>query len=310
MNEQEEGHVVLLDRVREVQRDSWTNGQNVPVETLLAEYPELDDEESLVELIYSEFCLREGVSATDYLVRFPEHFERLSRLFEVHEALESESPDALTSEFVDTTSANDSPTHGDFADYKLLGEIARGGMGVVYKAWQRGADRHVALKMILAGRFASEIELQRFRTEVQAAAQLDHVNIVPVFAVGEHGQHPFFSMAYIDGECLQQRVSRGPLRAREASRLIRDVAGGIHYAHQRGIVHRDLKPANILLTQDGIPKVTDFGLANAWRSTGQRFPAICSALRVTCHLNSPVLTVSVQRSWETSIHSARSCTAF
>ncbi|MBC8354994.1 MAG: protein kinase [Planctomycetes bacterium] len=278
----------LLDSVRKTQHASWTNGENVLVETLLEEHPALRREESRVELIYAEFCLREAigddVAPADYLSRFPDCFDRLQRLFEVHEALESESPhitrslstgaiddvstDAFATRALAPTEAIELHSASRIADYELLEEVARGGMGVVYKAWQRGADRVVALKMILAGRFASEIEVQRFHIEAKAAARLDHVNIVPIFSVGEHEQHQYFSMAYIDGESLAHRVARGPLDPREASRLVRDIANGIHYAHQHGIAHRDLKPANILLTDEGVPKITDFGLAKRLESDG------------------------------------------
>ena len=148
-----------------------------------------------------------------------------------------------------------------FGNFELLEEIARGGMGIVYKARQTTPGRTVALKMILTGQLASDADVERFYAEAQAVATLDHANIVPVFEVGNcEGQH-YFSMGYVEGESLSERLARGPLMAREAATIIRDVAGAVHYAHQRGIVHRDLKPANILIDQDGRVRVTDFGLA-------------------------------------------------
>ena len=157
------------------------------------------------------------------------------------------------------------PAVGDqvryFGDYELVEEIARGGMGVVFKARQMNLNRTVALKMILAGQFAGEEDVQRFYTEAEAAAQLDHPGIVPIFEIGEHqGQH-YFSMGYIEGESLGQKVADGPLPPREAAELVKKICEAMAYAHERGVIHRDLKPANILIDRSGQPKVTDFGLA-------------------------------------------------
>lgn len=148
-----------------------------------------------------------------------------------------------------------------FADYELLGEIARGGMGVVFRARQVKLNRVVALKMILAGKLAGEEDVSRFYAEAEAAAKLDHPNIVPVYEVGEHrGQH-FFSMGFVDGSSLAEQVAEHPLPADEAAEFVRVTAKAVDYAHDRGVIHRDLKPANVLVDADGQPKVTDFGLA-------------------------------------------------
>jgi serine/threonine-protein kinase len=144
--------------------------------------------------------------------------------------------------------------------YEVLGELARGGMGVVYKARQVGLNRIVALKMILSGHHAGAQELARFRLEAEAVARLQHPNIVQIYQVGEADGRPFLALEYVGGGTLAARVGQ-PLPVDEAARLAEVLARAMHAAHQRHIVHRDLKPGNILLTEDGCPKVTDFGLA-------------------------------------------------
>jgi serine/threonine-protein kinase len=165
--------------------------------------------------------------------------------------------------------------------YEILGELGRGGMGVVYKACQIGLNRIVALKMLLSGAYADTEIRARFRAEAEAVAQFQHPHIVQIYEVGEQDGRPFFSLEFVDGGSLNQKIADTPQPARPAAQLVEKLARAIHAAHQRGIIHRDLKPANILLSSPppatsapevttggsqperlyGVPKITDFGLA-------------------------------------------------
>jgi WD40 repeat protein/tRNA A-37 threonylcarbamoyl transferase component Bud32 len=146
-------------------------------------------------------------------------------------------------------------------DYELLEEIARGGMGVVFKARQVTLNRIVAIKMILAGHFAGRESIHRFRAEAEAAASLRHPNIVAIHEIGEHEGQQYFSMDYIEGRNLADVVRDNPMSPKRAAACIQTIAETIQYAHERGILHRDLKPSNILLDIFDAPHITDFGLA-------------------------------------------------
>jgi serine/threonine-protein kinase len=145
--------------------------------------------------------------------------------------------------------------------YEILGELGRGGMGVVYKALQIKLNRIVALKMVLAGAHASKDQLDRFNTEAQAVAHLQHPNIIQIYEVGEHAGLPYFSLEFVDGGALSDKTAGKPQEPLEAADMIERLARAMQHAHEYGIVHRDLKPMNVLLTRDGTPKITDFGLA-------------------------------------------------
>jgi serine/threonine protein kinase len=225
----------------------------------------------------------------EYQQRFPELAARLELLFEVHCALEAGSRPAAASTDTATgatsTAPGGTPDLVDVPGFEILRELGRGGMSVVYQARQQNLNRHVALKVLLAGGFAGPEEQVRFRTEAEALGRLQHPHIVPVYEVGEQAGRPYLVMEFVGGGSLAGFLAGTPLPIRPAAQLVATLARAIHYAHQRGIVHRDLKPANVLMQiidsrsemesrpdlclaktaignlQSAIPKITDFGLA-------------------------------------------------
>ena len=149
----------------------------------------------------------------------------------------------------------------EFGDYELLEEIGRGGQGVVFRAWQKSLNRIVAVKIIGIGQLTTSVHLKRLRREAEAAAKLNHPGIVPIYEVGERDGTYYFSMRFVEGDCLDEVIERRSISVRQAAELIAKVARTVHYAHEHGILHRDIKPGNILLDADGEPHLTDFGLA-------------------------------------------------
>ena len=145
--------------------------------------------------------------------------------------------------------------------YEIQGVLGRGAMGVVYLARQCGLNRPVALKMILAGAHAGAEERARFQSEAEAAARLQHPDIVQIHEVGEHDGRPFLSLEYVGGGGLDRKIAGTPQPPRRAAELVERLARAMHHAHEHGVIHRDLKPANVLLTPEGGPKISDFGLA-------------------------------------------------
>jgi serine/threonine-protein kinase len=153
------------------------------------------------------------------------------------------------------------PRVPQLANYDILEELGRGSMGVVYKARQRKLNRLVAVKMVLSGVHAGPEQLSRFQAEAQAVAALLHPNIVQIYEIGECDSLPYFTLEYVSGSSLDRKLNHQPQSPRLAAQLMEKLARALQFAHERGIVHRDLKPANVLVTEEGEPKVTDFGLA-------------------------------------------------
>jgi tRNA A-37 threonylcarbamoyl transferase component Bud32 len=269
-------------------------GEATRVEDYLQRYPELAADAGVVTgLLKAEYLLRRrsepDLTVDDYRRRFPEYADVLRQMWTSADAatvlLHLPGP-ALHAYPARRTTATLSPLtpealqdHHTVAGYEILGELGRGGMGVVYKARQVQLNRLVALKMILAGSHAAERDRARFRTEAEAVARLQHPHIVQIYEVGEHAGLPFFSLEFCPGGSLTDRLDGTPLPAQQAAQLVETLARAIHVAHQQGIIHRDLKPQNILLAlnpdpqseippvelgdriSDFVPKITDFGLA-------------------------------------------------
>jgi tetratricopeptide (TPR) repeat protein len=265
--------VTLAALLRAEQRARWQLGDPVRVEAFLQRHPELaSDTDGVLDLIYNEVVLREKAGEmpqlAEYLERFADLTEPLRLLFEVHGALERGgvpdtcSPTSLPLSFSGDLSAGVAGV--TMPGYEVLEELGRGGMGVVYKARQTSLNRVVALKMLLGGAHASALALTRFKAEAAGLAGLQHPNLIQVYEVGEHGGLLFFSMEFVEGRSLAERISGSPLPADEAARTVAVLARAMHAAHQRGVIHRDLKPANVLLTADGTPKIADFGLAKGF----------------------------------------------
>lgn len=236
------------------------------------DYPDLQDGNGLLaDLVVAEYRARhrhgDQPAVEEYRQRFPDAFDVLQPLLAGTQVIsktglistEVGGPDETFIVGVHRKPA--SQNFSDIGDYRIESEVATGGMGIVYRARHTVLNRNVALKMIKAGELASEQEIRRFRTEAEAAANLDHPNIVSVFEVGEHSGRHFYAMSFVEGQSLSELVMEGPVPQKSAVEICRKTAQAVAYAHLHGVIHRDLKPGNILLDADGQPKVTDFGLA-------------------------------------------------
>jgi WD40 repeat protein/Flp pilus assembly protein TadD len=231
---------------------AWKAGQQPRIEDVVKDWPEPGRLALLRELIALEMdCRRqagEQPQPQEYRARFPEL---------------TDLSDLGLGRTVAETAAAARPEAGWPAvpGYEVLGVLGRGGMGVVYRAWQTGLNRVAALKMIRAGDLANQLDLARFHTEAEAVARLQHPNIVQIYESGQHQGRVYIALECVDGSSLGRELAGTPWPARRAAQLVETLARAMHHAHRQGIVHRDLTPSNVLLTRDGQPKITDFGLA-------------------------------------------------
>jgi len=247
-------------------------GEDCRVETIIDRNPALaSDPNCTIELIYTEYVIRESLgqkpSQDEFLARFPQWRDRLIRQFQIHELLsgdeELDSPVSVESPIT--------PHPRLIADhYEVLDKIGQGAMGVVYRVLDRQLNRVVALKQIR--NTASANALSRFRQEAEKMAQLEHPNIVRVYAVGDEKGLPFFSMELAPGGNLTQLIRGNAQPPDMAAQMVETLARAMYYAHKQNIIHRDLKPSNVVLTAAMEPKITDFGLAKTvkeWASESQ-----------------------------------------
>lgn len=267
------------DRLVEVfcadQLSRWRSGQQVPAEAYLALCPAVAaNSEVAFELVYSEYLVRESLGlvpgADEFVWRFPQFADRLRRQLLIHDSLGS--ADGVPDRDVTVASLAERASHPFTGPappgFEVLAEIGRGSMSVVYKARQIGLDRIVALKVIRASIYADQAVANRFQGEGHATARLQHPNIIQVYEVGEYDGQGYLVLEYAPGGSLERKLAASPQTPRDAARLIEELAQAMHYAHQHGVIHRDIKPANVVLTEEGTPKITDFGLAKLLEHDG------------------------------------------
>ena len=246
--------------------DHWLLEQYVEI------LPQLGDLKDLpLELIVAEYQARRRWGDHPQLEQYVERFHRtpdeLDRILsQVEQDLESEGITLGPQTNRTTSVITPLDLGGDFGGYELLEEVARGGMGVIFRARQKGLNRIVAIKMILSGQLATAHDIERFHTEAAAAAHLQHPNIVSIHEVGSHDGQYFFSMDYVQGASLDALITSEPPTVAQAAKWTKILAEAVHYAHQQGILHRDLKPSNIMIDEQGNPLITDFGLAKRIQS--------------------------------------------
>jgi tetratricopeptide (TPR) repeat protein len=253
---------VLLDD----QSGCWRRGERPLAEVFLDRRPGLGfDSVAALDLIFHEILLRgrrgECPTLEEYARRFPQYAGQLRAHFEVHEAMLTDAPTMPAVGYADVPDGRAEAETPSVEGYEVLGELGRGGTGVVYGARHIGLKRLTALKVLRGGSSADPREAARLRGEALALARIGHPNIIQIYEVGETGGRPYLALEFAPGGSLDARLLGAPQPARAAASLLETLARAVHAAHRAGVVHRDLKPGNVLFAEDGTPKIADFGLA-------------------------------------------------
>lgn len=254
----------LIDRLCDKFESVWRSGSRPSMDSYLKQVPSFERRRLFNELLALELdYLRdqgENPGEQEYADRYAEFAATIEQAFRHNSQPPTQGTTGRRHD-TDAPATVQPDVVEELPGYEVLDELGRGAMGVVHRARQLDLDRVVAVKMLLAGRYANAKELARFCNEAEAVAKLQHPNIVQIFDVGQQEDRPFLALEFVEGGTLKDRISGQPQSPRAAAEMCETIARATHVAHEHGIIHRDLKPGNILLTKDGTPKITDFGLA-------------------------------------------------